>query len=144
MCVLDLFSSFYEPCIELCNHKIIRQSEEDFKQKNEMIDFIKNNYQDSRLCALSIGNKFYVSEKYVFTLVKSHTGKSLGEFIEQLRFTKVEELLETSVDINEIPAMVGFNSVNTFYKAFKRKYGVSPGKWRSMIQKTGNSTVEEL
>lgn len=144
LCVLDLFSSFYEPCIELCNHKIIRQSEEDFKQKNEMIDFIKNNYQDSRLCALSIGNKFYVSEKYVFTLVKSHTGKSLGEFIEQLRFTKVEELLETSVDINEIPAMVGFNSVNTFYKAFKRKYGVSPGKWRSMIQKAGNSTVEEL
>lgn len=143
LCLPDLFSSFYEPCIELCNHKIIRQCEEDFRQKNDMIEYIKKNYTDSGLCALSIGNKFYVSEKYVFTLVKNHTGKSLGEFIEQLRFSKVEELLGKGVDINEIPALVGFNSVNTFYKAFKRKYGVSPGKWRSMTHTASNDRMEE-
>ncbi|GEM_PF-4073710 len=135
----DLFSSFYKPCMKLCSHKIIKQSEEDLRQKNEMILYIKNNYADSGLCAMTIAGKFYVSEKYVFTLVKSHTGKSLGEFIEQVRFSKVEELLGSSVDINEIPALVGFNSVNTFYKAFKRNYGVSPGKWRSLIKNSRNS-----
>ncbi|WMJ86698.1 helix-turn-helix domain-containing protein [Anaerocolumna sp. MB42-C2] len=133
MGVVELFSSFYKPCIDLCSHKTTHQCEEDLKQKEEIINFIKNNYTDSKLCAMTIGDKFYISEKYVFTIIKSLTGKSLGEFIEQLRFAKVEELLRSSVDINEIPALVGFNSVNTFYKAFKRKYGVSPGKWRSQF-----------
>lgn len=127
---LELFLSFRIPCLNLCNHVVIRQSEEDCRQKNEMIEYIKNNYTDSGLCAMSIADKYYVNEKYVFTIVKSQTGKSLGEFIEQLRFSKVEELLRDNVDINEIPERVGFNSVNTFYKAFKRIYGVSPGKWR--------------
>lgn len=32
-----------------------------------------------------------------------------------------------------------FNSVNTFYKAFKRGYGVSPGQWRDNARVAGGS-----
>lgn len=92
--------------------------------------FIVENYADPNLYAAMIADQFSISEKYVFSLVKAETGKSLGEYIEQVRFQRVEELLVEKESINSIAQQVGFNSVNTFYKAFKRIYGTSPAKWR--------------
>lgn len=92
--------------------------------------FIVKNYSNPNLYAAMIADQFSISEKYVFSLVKAETGKSLGEYIEQVRFQRVEELLAEKESINSIALRVGFNSVNTFYKAFKRIYGTSPAKWR--------------
>ena len=127
----EMILSFEAPCKELCEHVASKMSAESCKQQLEIMEYIKNNFSNSSLCAVSIADRFGVSEKYVFSIIKNHTGKSLGDFIEQLRFSRAEELLRSNVDINQIPEMVGFNSINTFYKAFKRIYGVSPGKWRS-------------
>ena len=33
--------------------------------------------------------------------------------------------------VNEIANMVGFNSPNTFYKAFRRMYGIAPTAYRN-------------
>ena len=39
--------------------------------------------------------------------------------------------METDKSVTEICTMVGFHSNNTFYKAFKRVYGIAPGKWKT-------------
>ena len=44
-------------------------------------------------------------------------------------------LMETDKSVTEICTMVGFHSNNTFYKAFKRVYGIAPGKWRENRQR---------
>lgn len=75
-----------------------------------------------------------MSEKYVFQVVKSLTGKTLGGYIEEQRLKMAEELFSQNVDINDIPARIGYTSVNTFYKAFKRVYQMSPGRWRASSQ----------
>lgn len=112
---------------------------EEIQKKREMesaslgkkvAEFIVKNYSNPNLYAAMIADQFSISEKYVFSLVKAETGKSLGEYIEQVRFQRVEELLAEKESINSIALQVGFNSVNTFYKAFKRIYGTSPAKWR--------------
>ena len=49
-----------------------------------------------------------------------------------LRMTKAAELLvEQDMSIKEICYAVGFNSENSFYKAFKRTYGITPTQYRS-------------
>ena len=69
--------------------------------------------------------------KYLYNLVKEQTGKSFGEYLEGIRFRQAEKLLiESDTKINRIHKMIGFYSQNTFYKAFYRIYGVSPGTWR--------------
>lgn len=99
---------------------------------HQILVYIEENFADSSLCAGSIADQFVISEKYVFSLVKTQTGKSLGEYIESIRFAKAEQMLRDDVSISEIPERIGINSINTFYKAFKRIYGISPAKWREM------------
>lgn len=96
----------------------------------KVVQYIAENYSNPNLYASMLAEQFSISEKYVFSLVRAETGKSLGEYMEQVRFQHVEELLTAKESIHGIALQVGFNSVNTFYKAFKRVYGTSPAKWR--------------
>lgn len=104
------------------------------QKRQDVISFIQENYSDSNLCAGMLAERFGITEKYVFQIVRDCTGKSLGDLIKEIRFSKAEELLLSAVDINKIPEQIGFNSLNTFYKAFKRNYGISPGQWRELNQ----------
>lgn len=140
----ELWKLFEIPCQLICESVQTEQSRQAEQQQSEMVEYVRVNYSDSGLCALTIAEHFSVSEKYVFTIIKNQTGMSLGDFIEQLRFTKVEELLTNNVEIGAIPGIVGFNSINTFYKAFKRIYGISPGKWRENAQTADIEPVEKL
>lgn len=137
--VRDQILAFVEPFIHLCSRMQSRQSAETIQKNHEILHYIQENYTQSTLCALSIADHFGVAEKYVFSVVKSCTGKSLGDYVEVLRLKKAEELLLSHMDINEIPGQIGYNSINTFYKAFKRVYDTSPGKWRASKQSRENT-----
>lgn len=139
----ELFRLFYAPSLTICRYISSRQMKKDDSQRNEIVEFIRQNYADSNLCAMTIANQFFVSEKYVFTIVKNMTGQSLGDYIESVRFARVEELLRGDAEIIGIPKMVGFHSVNTFYKSFKRRFGVSPGKWRSLERESADMPVSD-
>ena len=139
----ELFRQFYTPSLEVCRYTQECHAKKDDSQRRQILDFIHQNYGDCDLCAQTIADRFFVSEKYVFTLVKSMTDRSLGEYLEQLRFARVEELLRGDVEISEIPRQVGYRSVNTFYKSFKRRYGVAPGKWREQVQSSDGAALPD-
>lgn len=119
---------------ELCERMREKQERAATQKRQDVIRFIQENFSDSNLCAAMVADRFGVTEKYVFQIVRDCTGKSLGDLIKEIRFAKAEELLAKSVDINKIPDQIGFNSLNTFYKAFKRNYGISPGQWRELCR----------
>ncbi|MDR1536404.1 MAG: helix-turn-helix transcriptional regulator [Clostridiales bacterium] len=102
------------------------------KFKDSMVEYVNQSFKDPLLCAASVADAFSVSEKYVFNLFRAQTSKSFGEYLEGIRLKEAENLLEnSSIVISSIYQQVGFNSSNTFYKAFKRVYNTSPGVWRS-------------
>lgn len=131
--------SFLPVCGELCGFIATMKTGRSEKLQKEIVQYIRSAYRDGNLCALTVAEHFSVTEKAVYSAVKSLTGKSVGDFIEEIRFEGAEKLLRTTVNINKIPLMVGWNSTNTFYKAFKRVYGVSPGKWRECARQSGKS-----
>ena len=126
--------SFWPTCSAFFEILASRQQAAHSKKQLEILKYIQQHYADSFLCAATIAEAFHVSEKYVFQVVKSLTGKTLGGYIEEQRLKMAEELLSQNVDINDIPARIGYTSVNTFYKAFKRVYQMSPGRWRASSQ----------
>ncbi len=116
----------------LCTHAISRQHSRNTRLKDSVLTHLETHYSDSSLCVAQVAELFNLSEKYLFGFVKEHTGKSFGDFVESLRLKKAEELLNNTDDaINQLHERIGFNSQNTFYKVFKRVYGVSPGTWRT-------------
>lgn len=99
--------------------------------RDRILIYLQENYSDPDLYGKSVAAKFDINEKYLYTLFREQTGSSFASYLERLRLNQAVELLENSgFYLGEIAGMVGFNSANTFYKAFRRVYGVSPSVYR--------------
>ncbi|MBE5961888.1 MAG: AraC family transcriptional regulator [Lachnospiraceae bacterium] len=105
------------------------------QKRNQLIDSIKQyineNYTNPDLGLASISIHFGISEGYVSLLFKEQTQIGFSDYMEKIRMDKAVELLsENSSNIEGIATMVGYNSVQSFRRAFKRVYGVSPKNYR--------------
>ncbi len=117
--------------LEICNHidEMRRSHNEQLQLK--ILKFIDTNYSDSNLCATMIADKFGISKKYFSNFLKEQTNKTYTEYVEDVRLTKAIVMIkETELSITEVSYQCGFTSQNTFYKAFKRKYNISPSSLR--------------
>ena len=69
--------------------------------------------------------------QYIGRLFKSETGMSFGEYCNGLRLEKATRLLvDRNKKIIDIATECGFENVTYFNRLFKKRYGVSPMKWR--------------
>ncbi len=73
----------------------------------------------------------YCSPTHLSALFRKVEGKTLTEWILQVRLTRSQSLLDTtSMTITEVADACGFNDSNYFSRAFKARYGVSPKGYR--------------
>jgi len=83
------------------------------------------------LTVSSIAEMFQLNQTFLSTIFKKQYGISLSAFIQSNRLQLAHKLLNsTDLTMREICARTGFGSVETFYRAFKEKFGTSPGKMR--------------
>ncbi|WP_425548153.1 helix-turn-helix transcriptional regulator [Actinoplanes cyaneus] len=73
--------------------------------------------------------------KFHFTRIFQRvTGLSPGRFLSALRIQRAKHLLaETSLNVADISALVGYNSVGTFSTRFARSIGHSPTAYRRLV-----------
>lgn len=117
---------------EVCTHVVEWQTDAMDERVNTYVDYMEQHFDDPELCASSLANEFHVSEKYLFTLFKKKTGYSPTSYLHHIRMEKAAQLLrETDDTVQNISVQVGFANFGTFYKAFKREFGVAPGKFRA-------------
>lgn len=101
------------------------------RQKGHLIDrimeYMQENYMDSGLGLAKVGSIFGVSEGYLSSIFKERAGINFADFLETIRIEKACLLLQDEKNtVNDIARMVGYNSVQSFRRAFKRAKGVSP------------------
>ena len=86
---------------------------------------VKNLALNSGMCVSGFTKKFH-----------SLTGLAPSEYILSLRLQKVTDMLYTSeLSLEELARECGFYDANYLIKAFKRKYGVTPGKFRNKYKR---------
>lgn len=74
----------------------------------------------------------YYSHATVSNAFRKHLGVTLSEYLINLRLDYAAELLtNTSKNALEICSTVGYDSFSYFIKQFKKKFGVTPHKYRS-------------
>ena len=129
--IIELVDSLEEASYYLCD--CIGKNKE--KSKNafyqEMIRFVEENYSSKDMCITYVAQHLGISDKSFAALFKEQTGKNFGTYVEKRRMKQVEKyLLETDFSMTKIADMVGYNTLDAFYKSFKKIYGLAPGKWK--------------
>jgi AraC-like DNA-binding protein len=82
-------------------------------------------YQDLGLYKVS--SNFNLSEGYLSHFFKEATNENFTDYLEQIRMQHAVDLLKnTAFNISEIAEKVGYNSAQSFRRAFKRIKGVNP------------------
>jgi len=103
------------------------------KKIRTVMNFIIKNYSDPISIAF-IAEQVNLSPNYLCLLFKKETGKTMNEYIEQIRIEKSKELLENgTMKINEIAKRVGYNNPNYFTAVFRKITGMYPSEYRKKV-----------
>jgi AraC-like DNA-binding protein len=102
-------------------------------QMHEINDYLYKNYC-SNLSIESIAKKFESTPETLSRKFKQIFGESLHDRTLRLRLNEVERLLqESTLNLTEIALEVGFFDQSHFNRIFKKWKGISPGKYRKML-----------
>ncbi len=76
------------------------------------------------------------SREHISRSVKKYFGVTLSEYINDLRVNYAANLLlNTNTPVLDVCFECGFQNVSWFYSVFEKKYGVSPGMFRNIVEK---------
>ena len=129
--IAEAFRRQKESAMELCRLACERRRSNNTALLNSIVEYIAFNFTDPNLSADQIAQHFSLSRSYVLQFVQMQTGKTLNDYIEGVRLEYVEQyLIGTNWSMERIMEATGYVSQNTMYRAFKKKHGVTPGKWR--------------
>lgn len=95
----------------------------------EIISYIKQNYRDISIRQLA--EHFHFHEDYFNRMLKSKTGMTYTQYIQNMRLDEAEKLLlHTDLTIDDIVGKVGYSNKGYFYKIFTEKNHMTPAKYR--------------
>ncbi len=105
------------------------------------LDYVDSHCLDPQLGVSDVARHLKVSEAYLTHAFKELMGTPVYGYVERQRINHARCLLaSTSLPIRAIAEQSGYNSMNTFCKAFRRNTGTSASAYRRAAR-AGTSTV---
>lgn len=132
----DLADTLLQCAEDVCRFVESKKRSRNHELKEQILAYIAKEYVDPSLTAQMVCRVHGISEKYLFNFIKEQTGETFSALLERTRIeAAVDALLNTTQSNEKIAYATGFNSLNTFYRAFNKRMGVSPGTYRSSYTK---------
>ena len=102
---------------------------------------VLENYTDEQFGVSELVKICGKSRSQLHRKVKSTTGKSLSQFIREIRLDEALKILEEKdVTAAEVAYQVGFNSPTYFNTCFNEYFGYPPGEVKLRMEQEGKST----
>ncbi len=126
--VIDSVVELLAPVIPATAGETLPVTNQSFQR---LIQYVNENYSKhlnlKDLCA-----QFYINMNYCCALFKRNLGSTFSEYLLKLRIQKASELiLTTTLPIQQIAELTGYNDYYYFQRVFKKYYGVTPFRYRN-------------
>lgn len=96
-----------------------------------LCDYITS-HLDEPLSLDILAGKFFVSKYYIAHTFKDHMGISLHQYIAKKRLSACRDAMKSGRKITDIYQQFGFHDYSSFFKAFKKEFGISPKEYQEL------------
>jgi len=95
-----------------------------------------------RITLADTAKHFFVSESTVSQTFRKKLGVSFYRCVTQRRLIAAKTLIQANCNLETVGQQVGFTDYSTFYRAFRKEYGISPRQYRKLHQLPAASKTE--
>lgn len=104
-------------------------------EKRELLDDVMayiEAHMAEKITLENTARRFLVSESTISQLFRKKLSVSFYHFVTQRRLIAAKTKIIEGETLEQICGQVGFSDYSTFYRAFKREYGISPVQFRRL------------
>ena len=119
-------------CILLIMKDRVRQTEYS-PLTLKIMQYLQSNFSE-RITLDDIGRLTFFSPNYCENVFKRETGRSVIDYLLQIRMEAAKRLLsEGSLSLGAVAETVGFDDYNYFSRVFKKRTGYTPTEYKKLI-----------
>ncbi len=128
--LFGLFSQMYEQGFIGQGESVARDTQA--QTVMTLLDWIEDNYTESITLA-GLSDRVGLSRKYLCRIFKEYTGKTVVDYINELRIDNAcHEMTVKDMSVTRAAYDSGFNDLSYFCKVFKHYKGVTPRAYKKM------------
>lgn len=96
----------------------------------KLLDYI-NEHPEEDLSLERLAKLFFANKYHIAHLFKEKYGIPIHQYITKKRLALCKDALLNDEEITEICLLCGFSDYSSFYRAFKKEYGLSPKQYKN-------------
>ncbi len=121
---------FKDVCSRIIVEVEVNQDSKGQKNIDIILDYI-NAHLSEDISLNDVADHVNLSPAYISKIFKESLNKNFVDYVNTGRVTKAKQLLEeTRLTTKDIGFKVGYNSVQSFFRTFKKYEGITPGQYR--------------
>lgn len=98
----------------------------------KVLKYADENYRDGSLTELA--SSLHYDFSWLSREIKRKTGKTYTEIVQEKRLSQASFLLtNTDMNISDIANQVGYDNISYFHKLFKKRFNMSPYKYKNSM-----------
>ncbi len=99
---------------------------------DDVVSYIESHLHE-KITLADTAQRFFVSESTIGQTFQKKMHVSFYHYVTQRRLIAAKSMITTEDSLDTLSAKVGFSDYSTFYRAFKKEFGISPKDYRKLL-----------